>query len=411
MTLIASIMNFVMDKIKPWAKNVDELIVLLLTVSIFMPFYFSVALTCAIAAMTMMNCKKRAKAFSAPYTKFLLGFLIIPFFVSATYNNYWGMLYGMVMIAVVICGFYIRSIMNRQLFNNMMDLACVASVWCALIAIYQKASAYAAAPNYRPISAFHNANTYGMMIEFIVLIAMYRIFTNGRSKKLYLAVIGMNLIGLYLCASVSAFIAMAFAVVTLLLLKGRYKLVGGLVLLSAAVVAIGLIFPDIVPRGMEAIDNTCEQRLSIWTTAVKGIKQHPLLGTGAMSYQMIYEQFGGYKTYHCHNLLLDTLLNFGFVGLAAIGVYAITQLKLLILRFKNNICSNMNILLVAVFMAVMVHGMTDVTIFWIQTGMLFMLMFSSTGIGSAYLEKKLRLPSLLPEYSDEAAAQPVYLKN
>ena len=221
----------------------------------------------------------------------------------------------------------------------------------------------------------------------------------------------MNLIGLYLCASVSAFIAMAFAVVTLLLLKGRYKLVGGLVLLSAAVVAIGLIFPDIVPRGMEAIDNTCEQRLSIWTTAVKGIKQHPLLGTGAMSYQMIYEQFGGYKTYHCHNLLLDTLLNFGFVGLAAIGVYAITQLKLLILRFKNNICSNMNILLVAVFMAVMVHGMTDVTIFWIQTGMLFMLMFSSTGIGSAYLEKKLRLPSLLPEYSDEAAAQPVYLKN
>lgn len=182
MTLIASIMKFILNKTKPWAKNTDELIALLLTVSIFMPFYFSVAMTCAIAIMTMMNCKTRAKAFSAPYTKFLLGFLIIPFFVSATYNNYWGMLYGMVMIAVVICGFYIRSIMTRQLFNNMMDLACASSVWCALIAVYQKVTAYSAAPSYRPISAFHNANCYGMVIEFIVVIAMYRIFTNARYK-------------------------------------------------------------------------------------------------------------------------------------------------------------------------------------------------------------------------------------
>ncbi len=411
MTLITSFMNFVLEKAKPWAKNTDELIVLLLTVSLFMPFYVSVATTCLIAGMTMMNCKTREKAFSAPYTKFLLGFLIIPFFVSATYNNYWGMLFGIVMIAVVICGFYVRSIMNRQLFNNMMDLACVASIWCVLIAVYQKVTAYSAAPGYRPISAFHNANCYGMMIEFIVIIAMYRIFTNGRYKNFYLGVIGLNLIGLYLSASLSAFMAMAFAVMTMLLLKGRYRLAGGLILISVLFVLAGAVFPAISPRGMQAIDSTCEQRLSIWTTAIKGIRQHPLLGTGAMSYQMICDQFGGYKTYHCHNLLLDTLLNFGFAGLGAIGIYAITQLKLLVLRFKNNICSNMNILLVAAFMAIMIHGLTDVTIFWIQTGMLFLLMFSSTGIGSEYLERKLRLPSLLPDYSDESGAQPVYMKN
>ncbi len=403
-------MNFVLEKTKPWTKNTDELIVLLLTASLFLPFYFSVAATCAVAGMTMMNGNTRAKAFSAPYTKFLLGFLIVPFFVSATYSNYWGMLYGMVTIAVVICGFYVRSIMTRQLFNTMMDLVCAGSVSSVVIAVYQKITAYSAAPSYRPVSVFHNANCYGTIIEFVVIIAMYRIFTNGRGRKFYFAVIGLNLIGLYLSASVSAFMAMSCAVLTVLLLKGRYKLTGIFVLSAAIFLGASLLFPSIFPRGIDALDTTYEQRLNIWITAVKGIRQHWLLGTGAMSYQMIYDQFGGYKTYHCHNLLLDTLLNFGIVGLGAIGLYAITQLKLLAMRFKNNICSNMNILVVAAFMAVIVHGMTDVTIVWIQTGMLFMLMFSSTGIGSEYLERKLRLPSLLPEYSDEAA-RPVYVKN
>lgn len=398
-----------MESTKPWAKNVDELIVLLLTASIFMPFYLNVAAVCAVAAMTMINCKTRAKAFSAPYSKFLLGFLVVPFFVSATYENYWGMLYAIVIVALVVCAFYVRSIMNRQLFNNIMDLSCIGSVWCTFIAIYQKA--FAPTSTYRPISLFHNANCYGMMIEFIVIIAMYRIFTNGRNKKFYFAVIGLNLIGLYLSASVSSLVALVFAILVMLLLKGKYKILAGLALIGTAVFVCGVFFPAIFPRGIDTIDRTYSQRLSIWATALKGIEQNPILGTGAQSYQMICDKFGGYKTYHCHNLLLDTLLNYGFIGLGAIGTYVIMQMKLLVLRFRNKICNNMNILLAAGFTAVVVHGMTDVTILWIQTGLLFMLMFSSTGIGSAYLEKKLRLPSILPEYADDTVAQPLYLKN
>jgi O-antigen ligase len=392
-------------------QDIDSLLVLMLTVSIFSPFYFSVIAACGIAVMTMMNCKKREKVFSSPYTKFLLGFLMIPFFVSATYNNYWGMLYSIVLIAGVISGFYVRSVMTRPLFNKMMDTAVLASVWCAGIAVYQKISCYSVAPRYRPTSAFHNANSYGMIIEFIIIIAIYRIFTNPRMKKLYLAVIALNMVGLYLCASLSAVMAVSFSVITILVFKGRYRLAGGLILFACAFVAVGMLWPSIFPRGMEAIDSTFEQRLSIWSTSMKGISLHPMLGTGPMSYPMVWERFGGYKTYHSHNLLLDTLLNFGIAGVASIGFYVFMQLKLLVLRFKNNICKNMNILLVALLVAVTVHGLTDVTIFWIQTGMLFLLIFSSTGIASEYLERKLRLPSLLPEYSEEAAAHAAYIKN
>ncbi|MBW7573517.1 O-antigen ligase family protein [Caproiciproducens faecalis] len=392
-------------------RDFDSMLVLLLTVSIFAPFYFSVAVTCAIAIMTMMNCKKRTKAFSFPYSKYLLGFLIIPFFVSATYNNYWGMLYAIVILAAATCGFYIRSVMTRQLFDQVMDVSCIASIWCALVAIFQKITAYGDAPRYRPVSAFHNANCYGMMIEFIIIIAIYRIFTKAKNKNFYLGVIGINLVGLYLSASLSAFLATACAIMTVLLFKKRYRLAGGLVLLAVAFLSVSLVFPSIFPRGLEAIDSTCGQRISIWTTAVRGIVRHPFLGTGALSYQMICEQLGGYKTYHCHNLLLDTLLNFGFIGFGAIGVYVAMQLKLLSLRFRSNLGKDMNILVLAAVVAIAVHGMTDVTIFWIQTGMLFLLMFSATGIGAEHLERKLRLPSLIPDYAEDVKVQPVYLKN
>nr|WP_319488518.1 O-antigen ligase family protein [uncultured Caproiciproducens sp.] len=387
------------------------MLVLLLTVSIFAPFYLSVVTTCGIAVMTMMNCKKRTKAFTSPYSKYLLGFLIIPFFVSATYNNYWGMLYAIVILAAVTCGFYVRSVMTRQLFDQVMDLSCLASIWCALIAIFQKITAYGAAPRYRPTSAFHNANCYGMMIEFIVIIAIYRIFTKAKNRNFYLAVIAINFIGLYLCASLSAFLATACAIMTILIMKSRYKLAAGLVLGAVTFILVSLAFPSIFPRGLEAIDSTFDQRISIWTTAIRGIIRHPFFGTGALSYQMICEQLGGYKTYHCHNLLLDTLLNFGFVGLGAIGVYVMIQLKLLSLRFKSNLCKDMNILFVAAMVAVTVHGLTDVTILWIQTGMMFILVFSSTGIGSEYLERKLRLPSLIPDYAEDVKVQPAYSKN
>lgn len=411
MTLINGVMNRVLSKAKPWMKNTDELIALSLVVSIFMPFYFSVAAVCLVAAMTMMNCKVRTRAFSAAYSKFLLGFLIVPFFVSATYNNYWGILYAIVIIAIVICGFYIRSIMNQRLFNHMMDVACIGSIWATAYALVEKISMLPVKASYRPMSLFHNANIYGMMIEFVVIIAVYRVFTNPKHKKMYFAVIAVNMLGLYLCASVSSCVALGAGIFVVLLMKGRYKIAIALLLAGGAFFLAGAFIPNLLPRDVPGIDKTMAQRLDIWITSLKGIREHPLLGTGEMSYQTIYEQFAGYKTYHCHNLLLDILLNYGIVGLGAIGAYTMMQLRLVALRLRNHICSNMNILLAAVFAAVLVHGLTDVTIAWIQTGLLFMLVFSSTGIGSAHLEKKLRLPSLLPNYAEEPLAQPVYLKS
>lgn len=390
--------------------DVNRAAVLLFTVSIFLPFYFSLAAVSCIAFMTMVKYRVRTKAFSAPYTKLLFGFLAVSFFVAAIYNNYRGMAYSILIYAVVTCGLFLRSIMTRRLFHLSMDTACVASLWCVLVAVIQKAMSYGMAPNYRPVSVFTNANYYGMIIEFVVIIALYRIFTNPEHMSFYAAVIGLNFVGLYLTASVSSFIAMLCAVLVILFYKKKVKFTAVFLALIVACVAIFLFFPTLIPRSSDALETTVAQRLSIWGASLKAIEKTPVFGRGATAYQMIYEQFGGYKTYHCHNLALDTLLNFGIAGMTAICIYIGMQIRLIILRFRNNVCSDMNLLAVAALTAVLVHGLTDVTIVWIQTAALFFLMISSIGISSSYLEEKVRLSPLVPNLEDRSA-QAVFLKN
>lgn len=394
----------ILPRMKSLYADKDRFLILLLTASIFAPFYFSVVVVSFIAIMTMIDYRKRVYAFNAPYTKLLFLFLVAGFFVAAIYNNYQGMMYSIIICAAMVCALYMRSVMTRSIFNQAMDLVCIASIWCLFIAVYQKAVTLASAPTYRPVSVFTNANYYGMMIEFVILIALYRVFTNPGLRAFYWAVIGMNFLGLYLTASFSSFAAMVCSVTVLLLLKKKYRFSAVFLMLAVSFLVLGILFPVILPRGSEAMD-TLAQRLSIWCAALQGIRHHPFIGEGAMSYQMIYDQFGGYKTYHCHNLYLDTLLNFGIAGFSMLAFYLVMQMKIVLLRFRNNICGNMSILLMAALVAVFVHGMTDVTILWIQTGTLFLLISSSVGIGSSYVEHKFPVPEFRPDYAGETLSQ------
>ena len=56
------------------------------------------------------------------------------------------------------------------------------------------------------------------------------------------------------------------------------------------------------------IDHTTGQRLDIWSTALKGLEEHPILGQGPMTYLHICDRLGGYYTFHSHNLYVYLFL-------------------------------------------------------------------------------------------------------
>lgn len=389
----------------------DQYMVLLFTVSIFLPFIISTLVACGIAVVTMFHYGRRQRIFDEPYTRLLLGFLIVPFFVSAVYGNYKGMLLSLLVPAILVSGLYIKSIMNKQLFNRTMDLACVCSLFCFVVALGQKWFFYGENPSYRPESLCMNANYYGMLIEFVILIAVYRMVTNPKRTWAYLTIVGANLIGLYLCASLSALFATCCGLFVFLLLKKKYKLAAVFFVVTALFVGANFIYPLLIPR-VESIDISFGQRFSIWETALKGIRQNPLLGQGPMAYSMICVPFGGYKTFHCHNLIFDVLLNYGVVGAGVFFFYGLQKLHLIVRRFKRGVSKNMNALVLALLTAVLAHGMTDVTIFWVQTAMLFFLIYSSVGTVSEEARQGQVSAIPLPDYALDLNAKTAYaMKN
>ncbi len=351
-----------------------------LTASLFFPYYITLACTLIAVVAAVIQKKTRKAVFCSASNLFAMGIMVYGAVVSSIYQNIRGILYSLVFLAALIVLFYGKTIMTRSLFDRMMDVACFASVLCMPVAAIQMFWFPWATVDGRPPSTFSNANYYGMMIEFVVIISMYRIFTNPNVKmrKWYVGVILVNLIGLYMSMSMSSCMTLFLTMLIYLMIKGKKKSATVLFVLIAFV-AFALLSGQIFPR-MDTTTDIFRVRIDVWSTALRGIADHALFGMGPGAYELVWPFYGGYPTVHAHNLFLDTLLNFGVIGGCAVFFYMLTQLKMLMKRFQDNVCKNRNILVLVMFAAVLIHGCTDVTSFWIQTGMLFFLVYTSTGI-------------------------------
>lgn len=351
-------------------------------VSIFMPFYITGVAMVVGAIYVIANRERRAWALAEPYSRMILTAVAAWTLISLLYQNFYGAGISLLLTAVLFVMFYLRSFMTQRLFNTLMDVACLASISTTVIAVGQIIYYEGIGSLERAESVCFNPNYYGMLMEFMAIIALYRGFGNPKFRKFYGLVIASSLVGIYLCASISAAAAVFAGVLLFLLLRGRYKcfwLFAAIGVLAA--LAALTVLPIIFPRASDA-DHSMDQRLSIWFTALQGIRQHLFFGQGPMTYEMIYTQFSGYATHHAHNLFLDTILNYGLVGAGIIGFFAVTQVRVVLSRIRRGISSSTGVLMLVLAFITVVHGMTDVTVLWIQTGAMFLLVYSSIGIRS-----------------------------
>lgn len=386
----------------------DQALVMLVSGSLFLPWVVSVGVIWIAAFYVMADYRRRAAAVRSPWIKLLFGMLFFNFFVAAFYHNYRGVIMVLGFLAMVLYGSYVRTVMTRALFHRMADFMCLMSIPGIVVAIVQKAAMFATSPGYRPISFYFNANYFGMMIEFTVLLTMYRAYANRRARPFYAVVVLMNLIGMYLCGSMSGLMGMTCGVLLFLLLKRRYKICGVFVLVVLLFLIAGNHLPGVLPRDEVAVDTTMTQRLSVWHGALQGIAQQPLLGHGIMAYSMMNSQFGTYPTFHCHNLYLDTLLNFGVLGAAVFAIVFATQIVRMIRQVRMGASGNVGLLVLMATAVIFIHGFTDVTIIWTQTGMLYLLIFAASGIRAHRSYEWNPFSSVRPVLRQPDRAEPVY---
>lgn len=367
------IKHYVLNIVKNIPKH--ELAFLAVTASIFLPFMITCTAVVVYAIFLVCN-KSVIKSISKQKGVVFLAVLSVLIIVVPIFYGRWiSVLAGVLFIMVLVYFVYAQSIMTHRLYDKALTICCAMSIVCFFYALMQK---LILGMSFRSTAGLLNANYYATIIEFVILICVYRIMTDYKKNKFYIIIIAINIAGLFLSDCQSSWLSIIAGVLLLLFFNGYKRQATIFLAISFLLVILGLSIPGILPR-LDRMPQTFSTRINIWTTAWQGIKAHPLFGQGTLTYLFSHELYGGYKTYHAHSLYLDPILSYGIVGVTALLCYITTLIR----QTVKNKCpksSPAKVLMLSVCAAVCVHGITDFSILWVQTGMLLCFIMSYSGI-------------------------------
>jgi O-antigen ligase len=293
-----------------------------------------------------------------------------------------GLIVGAGMIMAMIFGLFMRSVMTKELYERVLHLICILSLTSAGYAMLEKLInvVFDSRHSHRIASVFSHPNYFGTIVGTVIIICAYKILTNQGNKVFYILVGLVNVVSMYLCKSMFVWVEVFIGITVLLFMLKYYHLL--MLWLMAAALGILAIFGldlPIIPR-LSDMEITIYLRERIWALAVRQIKATPVFGHGFMSFSYIYDS--SYKNNmipHAHSIYLDMMLNFGVIGSGLIlwflGKYYLSLLYTRI-KEKDTVISS---LIVAVSLAALLHGATDLTLLWIQTFPLYLIILSGLG--------------------------------
>ena len=96
-----------------------------------------------------------------------------------------------------------------------------------------------------------------------------------------------------------------------------------------------------------------------------------------------------YQTAHTHNFAIESLLSFGIIGSVLLllllwSYYSkVAECKELM---RNNTATT---LILSISAAVLIHSTTDITLLWINTGVLYAIILGAVGIDEKALNKRI----------------------
>lgn len=333
------------------------------------------------------ECLTQNKKLTTP----ILWFLLIITSTSLIYQNWLGVFVCIILTSLFILTFYYITYATKEIFNDCLILLLVLSIIWAIISLFQYHQIlqnnniqgfvikFFSRRENRISAVMMNANYYASTLEIVILIAVYKLFNtvNIKHKFFYFIICCINIAMLMLTASRAGWIAIIGGLFVYFVLNKNKYIASIFILCSIFVLIYFCLNTHLIPRIDYLIDNL-SVRFNIFETAIKGIFNKPLFGQGPMTYMMIYEQYGGHNTHHSHNILLEPLLSFGIIGTITLSIFFKNIALNLITHYKKNY---KNIaLIIAICTTTIIHGMADFSIFFIQPGILFLLLMLSYNI-------------------------------
>lgn len=290
---------------------------------------------------------------------------------------------------VFVISYYVRSEVTGDVFQKSLDLSCWMCFPVCISTIAEKLS-HSHVEDYRCQSWFFNANYLCTMMAMMIVVCTYKLLITSKGKPFYLLTILACSITMYLGESIFAIIEVGVGIFTLLILyKKRSILITSIAIAGIAAIML-YINPGLFPRILNSSTST-DQRIYVWDQAIEFIKISPFFGHGFMSYYHLQEIHGSlWTTAHTHNFIFEPLLCFGIVGtvmfVAFLWTYyeKISECKSLL---RKNKAAN---LILALSAAIIIHCTVDLTVLWIQTGLLFALIIGCIGVDEKALNRRIK---------------------
>lgn len=353
------------------------------TAAIFLPYILSGIILISLAIYILWNKDTRQLVFIHPGSGILKCFFTYMLFISLLYQNWVGLLAAIGISLAIVLALYMRSVMTKELYERLLTFVCGLSLTSAGYAITEAIISFLidGRHNHRISSVFFHPNYFGTIVGTVIIICVYKFLTNKENRSFYLVVACVNIISMYLCKSMFVWVEVFVGVTILLIALKKYRLLA--LWLGAALLAGILIFGlnlQLIPR-LSVANVTFQLRKQVWSITIREIMKAPLFGHGPMSFYFLTDvAYRNQIIPHAHSLFLDSILNYGIIGFVLITIYYVKSFITYIkgcLKEKNNTTFY---LVLAVIGATLAHGITDLTILWIQTLPLLMLVLSGQGV-------------------------------
>ncbi len=217
--------------------------------------------------------------------------------------------------------------------------------------------------DHRACGTFNNPNILGEYLAMMLPLAGCYAFTGFRTRRTLAARVCTFLMVIGMAVSFSRGSYIALLSIVLMILVANLKRITPLVLCLVASVSL---IPEAITGRLLSIgqvdkDFAIFERFAAWEVALQTIISHPLfgLGPGISNFWQLLDQ-AGVGAPHSHNLVLQLLIEGGFVGLFLMCAAAIRLLQNnLELSNRNRRGSSFGSAMIIFVVAFIVYGMVD----------------------------------------------------
>lgn len=373
--------------IKSFFKKPQSLIYVAF-VSIFLHFAITALVIITLGVIILAKKEMRQAAFSYKGRLIFSIFTLYTIIVAAVYGNFIGVGCSILFFLIITISYYARRVFKAKALENGLDICCVMSIIVTLCAIIDKLFNLST-PAYRCTLWFFNTNYLSTLMATVIIICGYKVITYKSHILFYYATAFLCALTMYLCGSMFAFVEIFVGVFILLFLNRKHFMIALLLFVVCFCLVIIYCVPDIFPRLSES-NITTDNRINIWNTSMELIQKAPFFGHGFLSYYFLSGTVeGSYPTTHAHNFALEPILSFGIVGTVLLLIFLWSYFKKVI-ECKELLRDNkVTVLIISVAAAIIVHATTDMTMLWIQTGLLYALIIAGIGIDERALDKRI----------------------